>query len=89
MRALNIGVQEGWRQAVMENKVVEALVRRFWKVAHDERLCEVCSKVPDMNKKGVGLGQPFATPIGPVMLGPLHPDCRCHLFIRQLEPEEL
>lgn len=89
MRALNIGVQEGWRQAVQDGKIVEALVRRTWKVASDERLCEVCSPVPKLNPKGVGLGQPFTTPKGPVMLPPLHPSCRCHVFIRQLEPEEL
>lgn len=89
MRALNMGVQEGWRQAVMEGKIVEALVRRTWKVARDERLCEVCSPVPSMNKLGVPLGVPFKTPKGPVMLPPLHPDCRCAIFIRQLEPQEL
>lgn len=89
MRALNVGVQEGWRQAVMENKVVEDLVRRFWKVAKDERTCEVCSPVPGYNKLGVKLGQPFVTPKGPVMLPPLHPDCRCRAFIRQMEPEQL
>jgi hypothetical protein len=89
MRALNIGVQEGWRQAVMEGKVVEDLIRRFWKVARDERLCEICSPVPSLNKKGVKLGQPFTTPKGPTMLGPLHPDCRCHVFIRQMEPEQI
>jgi hypothetical protein len=89
MRALNIGVQDGWRQAVMEGKVVEDLIRRFWKVARDERLCEICSPVPSLNKKGVKLGQPFTTPKGPTMLGPLHPDCRCHVFIRQMEPEQI
>lgn len=89
MRALNIGVQDGWRQAVEAGKVPEGLVRRFWKVAHDERLCEICSPVPDMNDGGVKLGQPFATPKGPVMLPPLHPSCRCHPFIRVLEPAEL
>jgi hypothetical protein len=89
MRALNIGMQEAWRQAVWEHKVVEGLVRRYWKVAHDERTCSVCMPVPDMNKQGVGLAVPFSTPNGAVFLPPLHPDCRCHLFIRVLEPEEL
>lgn len=89
MRAVNMGMQEAWRQAVMEGKVVEDLVRRFWKVARDERLCEICAPVPGYNKKGVKLGQPFVTPKGPVTLPPLHPDCRCHVFIKQLEPEEI
>jgi hypothetical protein len=89
MRALSMGTQEAWRQAAMEGKVDETLIRRFWKVAHDERTCEVCAPVPGMNPDGVGLAVPFATPKGPVMLPPLHPNCRCHPFIRQLEPQEL
>lgn len=89
MRALNMGIQEGWRQAVMEGKVEEHLIRRFWKVARDERLCELCAPIPGYNKKGVALGQPFTTPSGPRTLPPVHPSCRCHIFIRRMEPEEL
>lgn len=89
MRAVNMGTQEAWRQAVQDGKVVEDLIRRTWKVAHDERLCPVCEPIPDMNLGGVKLAQPFATPKGPTFLPPMHPDCRCHVFIRVLEPEQV
>jgi hypothetical protein len=69
MRALNMGTQEAWRQAVQDGKIVEDLIRRFWKVAHDERTCPVCKPIPEMNPNGVKLAQPFATPRGPIFLG--------------------
>lgn len=89
IRATNMGVQEAWRQAAAEGKVNEDLIRRYWKVAKDERLCAICSPIPKMNDEGVKMGEPFATPKGPMTLPPVHPHCRCHVFIRQLEPEEL
>lgn len=90
LRATNYGVQDGWRQAIEAGKVPEAQVRRQWVVSRDERLCEVCAPVPKLNpKRGVKFGEPFATPKGPVMLPPLHPNCRCHIFIRVWEPEQL
>jgi hypothetical protein len=89
MRAMNMGAQEAWRQAIVTGKVSELQVRRFWKVARDERLCETCSPVPKMNKDGVMMGEPFKTPKGPLTLPPMHPNCRCHVFIKHLEPEEL
>ena len=90
LRTTNFGVQDAWRQAIEAGKANETLVRRKWKVAYDERTCEVCSPVPGLNpKKGVKFDQPFATPKGPVMLPPLHPNCRCTVFLRQYEPEQL
>jgi hypothetical protein len=89
MRAMNMGVQEGFRQAVVDGKLSEAQIRRYWKVAKDERTCETCSPVPKMNKTGVMMGEPFKTPKGPVTLPPLHPNCRCFIMIKHLEPEEL
>jgi hypothetical protein len=89
MRALNMGIQEGWRQAVNDGKIVEDLVRRFWKVASDERTCPVCKPIPKLNLGGVKLGMPFITSEGAVFLPPMHPDCRCHVFIRALEPFEV
>lgn len=90
LRTTNFGVQDAWRQAIETGKAAETQVRRKWKVAYDERTCEVCSPVPKMNpKKGVKFDQPFASPKGPVMLPPLHPNCRCTVFIRQYEPEQL
>ncbi len=89
-RANNIGIQEGWQQALEKGVVTEELTRKQWIVARDERLCEVCGPIPKMNpKKGVKHGQPFLTPDGPVTLPPIHPNCRCTIVYRQYEPSQL
>ena len=90
IRTTNMGVQDAWQQAIEEGKVSEALVRRQWIVAEDERLCSVCAQIPGMNPaKGVTMGQSFNTPIGPLLLSPAHPNCRCTVFIRLYEPKQL
>jgi hypothetical protein len=90
MRATNVGVQDAWRQAIEQGQAVEQVIRRQWILAKDERTCETCAPVPGMNpKKGVKFGQPFSTPKGPVMLPPLHPNCRCTVWIRPFEPVQL
>lgn len=90
IRALNYGVQDGWRQAIEGGKAVEALVRRRWVVTKDERTCEICAPIPQLNPpKGVKFDQPFATPKGPMMLPGAHPSCRCYVMIRAYEPEQL
>jgi hypothetical protein len=90
LRATNFGVQDAWRQIIEAGAAPEELVRRQWIVAKDERLCEVCAPVPGMNpKKGVPFAQAFNTPVGPYMLPPLHVSCRCVVFIRRYEAEQL
>lgn len=90
LRAANVGIQDAWRQAIEKGAVDEFSVRREWIVTPDERLCPHCRPIPEMNpKRGVMMAQPFATPRGPVMLPPVHPQCRCVVFIRQWEPEQL
>ena len=90
LRATNFGVQDAWRQLIEAGGAPEALVRRQWVVAKDERLCDVCAPVPGLNpKRGVPFAQPFATPVGPLMMPPAHPNCRCTVFIRRFEPEQL
>lgn len=90
MRTTNMGVHESWQQAIDTGKAPEALVRRMWKVAKDERLCSDCAPVPSLNpKRGVKMGQTFVTPRGPHLLPPLHPNCRCSVFIRLWEPSQL
>ena len=90
VRANNVGIQEAWRQAIENNVVSEDLVRKMWIVADDERTCEECGPIPDMNPEiGVRFGQPFLSPEGPVNLPPLHPNCRCTIFIQQYEPEQI
>jgi hypothetical protein len=92
LRATNVGIQEAYRQAIEQGHVSEDMVRRKWLVARDERLCAVCAPIPSMNpKEGVKFGQPFATPEGPVFLPPIHPNCRCTVFLRmkvELPPAE-
>ena len=82
LRATNVGVQDAWRQAIEGGKVDEAAVVREWIVGRDERLCQTCAPIPSLNKKGVAMGTPFATPKGPMLLPPAHPACRCTIFIR-------
>lgn len=90
MRTANVGVQEAFRQAIEKGVLSEDLVRRRFILTKDERLCEVCAPIPGLNPpEGVKFAQPFATPIGPVMLGPIHPDCRCTVFIYTVEPQSL
>lgn len=90
LRTTNFGIQDAWRQAIDEFKVPEQLVRRQWIVARDERLCEICGPIPAMNpKRGVKFGQPFNTPQGPMTLPPAHPNCRCTVWIRRFEAEQL
>lgn len=90
LRATNFGVQDAWRQIIDAGAAPEELVRKQWIVAKDERLCEVCSPVPGMNpKRGVPFRSAFQTPNGPHMAPPLHVNCRCVLFVRRYEPEQL
>jgi len=50
-------------------------------VTPDDRLCEYCEAVPDMNPDGVPLGGQFQTPLGPVDGPTLHPQCRCIVYL--------
>lgn len=82
-RASGAGQAELWRQAEAEGLVDLTRTRRVWIVTPDEQLRPDHAAVPGMNPDGVGLDEPFATPVGPVM----HPresgdpgfdvNCRC------------
>lgn len=90
IRATNMGVQDAWQQALDKGVVKEALVRKKWVVARDERTCTVCGPVPKMNPpKGIPHAASFKTPNGPVAIPPLHPNCRCTVIYRQYEPSQL
>ncbi len=90
LRTTNMGVQDAWQQAIDKGTVSEALVRKRWIVARDERLCAVCGPIPGMNPKfGVPHSQAFKTPNGPTMLPPIHPNCRCTVSYRMFEPTQL
>lgn len=89
LRAANAGALEQWRQAGEAGIIDPNLVRRKWLTAKDERTCPVCQPIPDMNKWGVGLNETFRTPAGPMLLPPIHPDCRCTVLYRRYEPEQI
>lgn len=81
LRASNTAMTMAWDQAAGDNLINRTTARQFWLVTPDDRLCPICSQVPDMNREGVPLGGDFQTPIGPVKRGPLHPQCRCTLTL--------
>lgn len=56
--------------------------RRFWHTAGDERVRLAHSQVPGMNRDGVPLNQPFATPLGQCFTPPLEYGCRCKVTLR-------
>lgn len=90
LRTTNVGVSDAWQQAIDTGKVADAQVRKQWLVARDERLCETCAPIPRLNPKiGVKHSQPFRTPVGPQMLPPMHPNCRCTVFYRTYEPAQI
>lgn len=77
MRAAHSGQQESWRQAVRQGHLDAERTRRHWIVTPDDRLRETHAAVPGMNEDGVGLEEPFETPVGTAMYPPLEPNCRC------------
>ena len=66
-RAFVEGQTELWRQAEDQGLMDRRTVRRVWIVTPDDRLRPDHAAVPGMNPDGVGLDQPFDTPVGPVM----------------------
>lgn len=77
IRASAAGQQEVWRQAVEEGFLLPSQTKRVWVVTPDDRLCEICSAIPELNPDGVGLEETFETELGPVLSPPVHPNCRC------------
>jgi hypothetical protein len=89
MRASNTAMQLAWRQAVDNGLLAGQDTRRYWLVTPDDRLCEYCEQVPDMNPDGVMLDGYFQTPFGPILAPPLHPNCRCITYIDQEEEDDI
>lgn len=89
IRAANKGNQLLWEQAVADGKIDEEQVVREWIYTHDNLTRDAHLAIPDMNPDGVGLNEPFESPLGPIMY-PGDEDaeaanvinCRCALFIR-------
>lgn len=72
----------GWQVAQRAGMLPQGQ-RRFWQTAGDERVRHAHSQVPAMNRKGVALNQPFATPFGNFMFPPLEIGCRCKAVLRR------
>ena len=85
MEAVSAGQHELFRQARDQGLLDESTIRRIPIVTPDDRLCPICRPIPSMNPKGVGLEQPFQTPVGPKMHSPFHVRCRCSQGLRTIE----
>lgn len=86
-RAFGAGQAALWDQAVEMGLLNPLKTRRKWIVTPDERLRETHAAVPPMNPDGVGLNEPFDTPVGPVMaprtsgIASFDVNCRCTLVL--------
>ncbi len=71
--ASNQGALELHNQAVEQGLLPPSVEKEFI-TTPDERLCEMCAPLDGQRKP---LNQPFDTDLGPVMVPPVHPQCRC------------
>ncbi len=71
----------GW-QVAQRFGALPANQRRYWRTAGDERVRLAHAQVPGMNRSGVPLNEPFATPLGPCFTPPLEAGCRCKAVLR-------
>lgn len=77
------GQRELWDQAQTDGLLDPSKTRRFWLDTKDDRERDEHLAVPGMNPNGVGLDEPFQTPIGPVMdpgtsgVASFDINCRC------------
>lgn len=77
LSALNQAHQEALRQAVEQGAVRAEQIKRFWRTAGDDRVRDDHVATEDLNRQGVGLNEPFDTPLGPIDHPPLEIECRC------------
>lgn len=81
-RAASAGLQDSYEQAISRGVFPADAVTQFWQVAVDERTCEICLSIPDLNPDGVPIGEPFDSIDGQQDAPPdPHPGCRCSLEI--------
>lgn len=81
IRASHAGQQETWRQAAQEGHIDRNEARRVWIVTPDDRLRESHAAIPMMNPNGVGMDEPFQTPMGAMMYPPAGVNCRCSVSL--------
>ncbi len=80
IRAINAGEYLAFRQGTA-NRSIPRSARRYWQTVGDERVRHNHRLVPGLNEQGVGVGQMFQTPLGPVLYPPLEVNCRCRVAI--------
>ncbi len=80
-QAFNTAQQSTW-EALNALGLIDGY-RRFWIHAGDERVRTTHRAVPGLNSAGVGLQQPFLTPLGPCHMPPLEIGCRCRVELRR------
>lgn len=91
VRASSEGLRDAYRQAVDGGQLPSDAVRRFWKVAMDEKTCPVCLSIPERNPDGVAVDSAFDSIEGPQDDPPVHPNCRCEIeYVTDLDkvPDE-
>lgn len=88
LRASNMGQRALWQQAMDQDFLQPERTRRQWILTGDDRLCEFCLSIRNMNPKGVRLDEPFLSPDGPVDGPPVHPHCRCTTGLRFISKDE-
>ncbi|WP_018044895.1 phage minor head protein [Methylobacterium sp. 88A] len=78
----NAGENASWRQAV-DRRDLGPEWRRYWIDRDDERVRHDHAQVKHLNATGVGIDEPFETPLGPCLHPPLEINCRCRVELRQ------
>lgn len=78
---------DAWEQASDRGALEGRSIRRRWITREDARVRPTHAAIPGMNPKGVGLKEPFKTPIGPTMQPgwSFEPGCRCMVHIFSVE----
>jgi 8-oxo-dGTP pyrophosphatase MutT (NUDIX family) len=80
--ALNVAADTFFEAARAQANLAPDSLRRFWLITYDGRTCPICRAIPSMNEDGHLFQEPFATPNGPTMRPPSHPNCRCVVIVR-------
>lgn len=89
MTMVSEGREQFWQEAVKNGVVDQNRISREWIVTSDSRLRDAHAAIPRMNKGGVGLNEPFKSPLGlirfpgdPMASAGNRINCRCTVFTR-------
>lgn len=68
LRAANAGAHLAWVQAVNSGKVRLDQIVRKWITSEDHLVRDAHRAIPKLNPDGVGLMEPFKSPLGPILM---------------------